>query len=98
MLQRGAEIKPADLLIAVAGREAEPPHSPAFEMDRETEITVSRAGERRPVHIDLRTRKPKYKSNPYSEPRSVAASVIEKSVANLKIEPLPGLYRHRFRK
>src|SRR5579863_4646455 len=27
-----AEIKPADLLIAVAGRDAETPHSPAFEM------------------------------------------------------------------
>jgi carboxyl-terminal processing protease len=85
-----AEIKPADLLIAVAGHEAEPPHSPAFEMDRETEITVSRAGQRRSVRIDLRTRKAKYRSNPYSEPRSVAASVLEKSIANLKVSLFPG--------
>lgn len=85
-----AEIKPADLLIAVAGHEVEPPVSPAFEMDRKTEITISRAGKRQSVHIDLTTRRPKYRSNPYSEPRSVAASLLERSVASLRVSLFPG--------
>lgn len=85
-----AGVKPADLLIAVGPREAEPPVSPAFEMGHRTEIVISRAGEKRSLHIDLTTQKPKYRSNPYSEPKSVAASLLDKSIANLKISLFPG--------
>jgi len=85
-----AGIKPADLLITVSGREMEPPISPAFEMGRGSEIAVSRAGQRRSLRIDLTAQKPKYRSNPYSEPKSVAASILDRSIANLKVSLFPG--------
>lgn len=85
-----AGVKPADLLITIGAREAEPPASPAFEMGQRTEIVVSRAGDKHSLHIDLTTQKPKYRSNPYSEPKSVAASLIDKSIANLKVSLFPG--------
>ena len=83
-------IKPGDALIAIAGTEIAPPNAPAFEMGRRTEITISRKGQRQVVQIDLATQKPKYRSNPYSEPKSVAASLIDGSIANLKISLFPG--------
>ena len=85
-----AGVRPADLLIAIGSREVEPPASPAFEMGHKTEIMISRAGDKRSLHIDLATKKPKYRSNPYSEPKSVAASLLEKSIANLKVSLFPG--------
>ena len=93
-----AAIKPGDALIAIAGSEIAPPNAPAFEMGRKTEITISRKGQRQVVQIDLATQKPKYRSNPYSEPKSVAASLIDGSIANLKISLFPGHGRDRFRK
>jgi carboxyl-terminal processing protease len=86
-----AAIKPGDALIAIAGSEIEPPNAPAFQMGRKTEITISRRGQRQAVQIDLATQKPKYRSNPYSEPKSVAASLIGGSIANLKISLFPGM-------
>jgi carboxyl-terminal processing protease len=86
-----AAIKPGDTLIAIAGAGIEPPHAPAFEMGRRTEVTISRKGQRQVVQIDLATQKPKYRSNPYSEPKSVAASLIDGSIANLKISLFPGM-------
>ena len=85
-----AAIQPGDALIAIAGTEIAPPNAPAFEMGRKTEITISRKGQRQGIQIDLATQKPKYRSNPYSEPKSVAASLIDGSIANLKISLFPG--------
>jgi C-terminal processing protease CtpA/Prc len=59
-------------------------------MGRKTEITISRKGQRQGIQIDLATQKPKYRSNPYSEPKSVAASLIDGSIAILKISLFPG--------
>jgi carboxyl-terminal processing protease len=85
-----AGVKPADLLIAIGPQELEPPVSPAFEMGNRTEIVISRAGEKRALHIDLTTPQPKYRSNPYSEPKSVVASLLDGSIANLKVSLFPG--------
>lgn len=59
-------------------------------MGQRTEIVISRAGDKHSLHIDLTTQKPKYRSNPYSEPKSVAASLLDKSIANLKVSMFPG--------
>jgi carboxyl-terminal processing protease len=85
-----ADIKPGDALIAIAGIEITPPNAPAFEMGSRTEVTISRNGQRRIVQINLATPKPKYRSNPYSEPKSVAASMIDGAMAILKISLFPG--------
>jgi carboxyl-terminal processing protease len=85
-----AAIHPGDALIAIGGTEIAPPNAPVFEMGRKTEITISRKGQRQGIQIDLATQKPKYRSNPYSEPKSVAASLIDGSIANLKISLFPG--------
>jgi C-terminal processing protease CtpA/Prc len=86
-----AGLKPGDLLLDIAGNAIMPPDKVAFEMNRRTDITVSRAGQRRTAQIDLTTQKPKYKDNPYSEPRSVAGAIVERNIGSLKVSLFPGL-------
>jgi C-terminal processing protease CtpA/Prc len=78
-------------LLDIAGNAIMPPDKVAFEMNRRTDITVSRAGQRRTAQIDLTTQKPKYKDNPYSEPRSVAGAIVERNIGSLKVSLFPGL-------
>ena len=86
-----AGIKPGDVLIAIAGKEILPPEKPAFKMNRSTEITVSRVGQRRTANIDLTTQKPKYSDNPYSEPRSVTDNLLDGSIGSIKVSLFPGM-------
>lgn len=86
-----AGLKPGDVLLDIAGKAISPPDKVAFEMNRRTDITVSRAGQRRTAQIDLTTQKPKYRDNPYSEPRSVAGALVERTIGNLKVSLFPGL-------
>jgi C-terminal processing protease CtpA/Prc len=86
----GAGLRPGDILIAVAGNDILPPTEPAFAMNQRTEIAISRAGQLRSTQIDLTTQSPKYKDNPYSEPKSVAGSLLEGNTGNLKVALFPG--------
>ena len=86
-----AGIRPGDALIAIDTTPVVPPEQPAFRMSERVPVVISRDGQRRDVHIDLTTQKPKFQDNPYSEPKSVTAKVIDSSVGNLKVSLFPGL-------
>ena len=86
-----AGIKPGDALIEISGVDTKPPRTPEFLMNAKTSIVVSKTGSRRDIEVDLTTQRPKYKDNPYSEPRSAAAQMREGIAAVLKIGLFPGL-------
>ena len=86
-----AGLKPGDVLLDIAGKTITPPDKVAFEMNRRTDVTLSRAGQRLTAQIDLTTQKPKYRDNPYSEPRSVAGAILDRSIGSLKVSLFPGL-------
>ena len=85
-----AGVRPGDSLIAVAGDHTRPPVSPAFPMHKSVPITISRAGTHQEIELKLSIPKPKYRSNPYSEPNSVTAHLRSKDVGILRVGLFPG--------
>jgi C-terminal processing protease CtpA/Prc len=84
-----AGIRSADALIKVQNKEILPPEKPAFLMDQRIPIVISRNGERKEAHLELRTPQPKYKDCPYAEPESIAASIGD-SLGQIKVSLFPG--------
>jgi len=84
-----AAIQSGDVLLAINGKEFRTEAAPAFSMNARTAITVDRAGTQHELHLDLRTQKPKYRDNPYSEPNSAVASIRE-GIGILKVSLFPG--------
>ena len=84
-----AGIRPADALIKVGTAEIRPPNKPAFLMDQQISVVISRNGERKEAQLELRTPQPKYKDCPYSEPESIAAA-LDGSLGQLKVTLFPG--------
>jgi carboxyl-terminal processing protease len=86
-----AGIRPSDTLLSIAQQEIRPPQKPSFQMGKSIAVVVSRNGERKLIDLQLATPKPKYRENPYAEPQSIKASVVENSIGNLKVSLFPGL-------
>ncbi|MFL6302742.1 MAG: S41 family peptidase, partial [Candidatus Sulfotelmatobacter sp.] len=84
-----AEVKSGDVLVALDRREVDASVAPAFPMNVRTPITVDRNGSQHDLHLDLTTQRPKYRDNPYSEPDSAVASVLD-NVGVLKVGLFPG--------
>ncbi len=84
-----AGVKSGDVLVALDRREVDASVAPAFPMNVRTPVTVDRNGSQRDLHLDLTTQRPKYRDNPYSEPDSAVASVVD-SVGVLKVGLFPG--------
>ena len=85
-----ADIRPGDSLVSIAGVATRPPQPPAFPMNERVPITIYRAGMRHELELKLSIQKPKYKSNPYSEPSSVTATLRGKDVGIMKVDLFPG--------
>ena len=85
-----ADIRPGDSLVSIAGVATRPPQPPAFPMNERVPITIYRAGMRHELELKLSIQKPKYKSNPYSEPSSVTAVLRGKDVGIMKVGLFPG--------
>jgi carboxyl-terminal processing protease len=85
-----AGIRSGDALIAIDKTPVVPPERPAFRMAERVPVVISRDGQRRDVQVALATQKPKFKDNPYSEPKSVTARVIDSAVGSLKVSLFPG--------
>ena len=85
-----AGIRPGDTLLSVDGKEMTPPEAPAFQMGKDVPITMSRNGDRKELKLRFRSSRPKYRDNPYAEPRSVTATLEAQSVGNLKVSLFPG--------
>jgi C-terminal processing protease CtpA/Prc len=84
-----AGIRPGDILVAISGKVIDSTEGPAFPMDARTSILVDRAGTHHELHLDLTAQKPKYRSNPYSEPTTVAR-MGPNNIGILKIGLFPG--------
>ncbi len=84
-----AGIRSADALIEVHEKGIVPPEKPAFLMNQRIPVVISRNGERKEAHLELRTPQPKYQDCPYAEPESIAAST-ENSLGQLKVSLFPG--------
>jgi C-terminal processing protease CtpA/Prc len=85
-----AKIKAGEALIRINDVEVRPPRLPEFPMNSKIPVVVSQSGRHRDAELDLTTSKPKYKSNPYSEPMSVDAKVRSSSIGTIKISLFPG--------
>jgi carboxyl-terminal processing protease len=85
-----AGIRPGDSLVSIAGVGTRPPQPPAFPMNESVPITIYRSGMRHELELKLSIQKPKYKSNPYSEPSSVTAALRGKDVGIMKVGLFPG--------
>jgi carboxyl-terminal processing protease len=85
-----AGIKPGDALVSVNGKNLLPPHRPAFPMGEHIPIVVSRNGQRKEAQLKLSTPTPKYKDNPYSEPKSITARIADGSIGEVKVSLFPG--------
>ncbi len=84
-----AGIQSADILISIRNAEILPPEKPVFQMSERIPVAISRNGERKEVHFELRTPRPKYNDCPYAEPESIAASV-DNALGHLKVSLFPG--------
>jgi carboxyl-terminal processing protease len=86
-----AGVRPADILLSIDGNPAVPAGEPDFEMGKSVPIMISRNGDRKPTQVELRIPGPKYRSNPYSEPQSAVAKMIDRSIGYLKVSLFPGM-------
>lgn len=86
-----AGVRPADILLSIDGKPAVPAGEPDFEMGTSVPIVISRNGDRKPTQVELRIPGPKYRSNPYSEPQSAVAKMINGDIGYLKISLFPGM-------
>lgn len=85
-----AGIKPADVLVSIEGMTITPPDEPSFAMNSETPVIISRNGERKEIRLVLKTPRPKYRENPYTEPESAVATVMPGAIGYLKVTLFPG--------
>ena len=85
-----AGVRPGDSLLSIAGIGTRPPEPPAFPMNERVPITISRGGTRQDFELNLSIQKPKYRSNPYSEPNGVTAALHNKDVGILRVGLFPG--------
>jgi len=86
-----AAIRPGDILIAINGNELDTTSAPAFPMNAKIAVTIDRAGTHHDFQVDLTTKKPKYRSNPYSEPASVTAKMGPSNIGIMTVSLFPGL-------
>ena len=86
-----AGVHSGDALISVSGIDIRPQQQIDFAMNRRIPVEISRGGERRETHIDLTTQKGRYKANPYSEPKSVSAELLNQAMGTVKVSLFPGL-------
>lgn len=84
-----AGIEAGDTLLSVDNLDVLPPRKPAFRMNERIPVGISRNGERKEVHLELRTPRPKYKDCPYAEPESIAVSVQDR-LGHMKVSLFPG--------
>lgn len=85
-----AGIKPADILLSVAGREIIPPEHPVFPMGGKTAVeVVALESERRTVSVDVA--RPKGKKLHFIEPTLIEARHLEDSIGYIKVAMFPGI-------
>ena len=85
-----AGVKPGDALVSVHEKNLTPPQRPAFPMGERIPIVISRNGQRKEAQLELATATPKYKDNPYSEPKSITAQIADGSLGQVKVSLFPG--------
>jgi carboxyl-terminal processing protease len=86
-----AGVRPGDALISIAHQEIRPPQKPGFRMGESTTLVLSRNGKQTRIDLQLATPKPKYRENPYAEPESIQASMIENHIGHVKVSLFPGI-------
>ena len=87
-----AGVMAGDILLAVDGKPVRPSVSdgatPSFEMEHTFSIVIIRADQE--LTLTLETATPKYKDNPYSEPKALATGSQTGNVAYLRVSLFPG--------
>ena len=89
-----AGAKSGDVLLTIDGTRAQPAEGnagePHFEMRETITLTVARGIPARETTLLLKTASPKYKDNPYSEPKALVAEDKGNGTAYLKVNLFPG--------
>ena len=89
-----AGAKPGDVLLDIDGKPARPGEQsagdPQFEMRETIQITVARGDQAAEKTLLLKTASPKYKDNPYSEPKALVLEDKGNGTAYLKVSLFPG--------
>ena len=89
-----AGAKPGDVLLTIDGETARPAEAkagePHFEMRETISLTVARGNLVTETTLLLKTASPKYKDNPYSEPKALVAEDQGNGTAYLKVSLFPG--------
>jgi C-terminal processing protease CtpA/Prc len=85
-----AGVRSGDALLSLAGATTGPPEPPSFPMNERLPITISRGGAHHELELNLSIQKPKYKSNPYSEPNGISTALRSRDVGIMKVGLFPG--------
>lgn len=89
-----AGVRSGDVLLTVSSQPMTPPAAPAteppFEMQHSIPITIARSSSGNELSLVLKTAAPKYKDNPYSEPKAITTEVQPGGVSYLKVSLFPG--------
>ena len=86
-----AGIQPGDVLVSLNKQPIAPPEEPDFRMASSAAISViHRNGEPRELLFNVAIPDAKYSEQPYAEPRSVTASILEGGIGYVKVTMFPG--------
>ena len=83
-------IAPLDLLVEINHRPADPSEQPSFPMGAVTSITIEKPHGRQ-VLLKIRIPKPRWRHQPYAEPRTVSFAELSGHIGYLKTTIAPGL-------
>lgn len=84
-----AGLKPLDVLVGINGGTILPPEQPMFPMGSLADLTVQRNSNELTLKANVPT--PRTRKQPYSEPRAVTSSKLDRNIGYLKVSILPGL-------
>jgi carboxyl-terminal processing protease len=85
-----AGIRPGDILLAIAGKEATPPEGPAFSMGQSVAVEIEMlSGQRRTVNLKIPT--PKSRKRPIVQAKLVTHSRLSGGIGLLKVTMFPGM-------
>ena len=85
-----AGIEPTDLLLEINRQPISPPDQPSFSMASGSSLAVLKRGGRK-VDITMAIPKPRWRKQPFAEPRTVSFSTLDGGIGYLKTTIAPGI-------
>ena len=84
-----AGLRPLDVLIAINGKQINPPDAPMFPMGVDVAVQIQRGSEDLTLSISIPA--PRSRKQPYAEPEAVVSKQLTSDTGYLKVSILPGL-------